>query len=114
MEFRDTKAIYLQIADLLSSQVMDGELAEASRIPSVRDLASSLTVNPATVLRAYEYLCSKDVIQVQRGIGYIVSSGAAQRIEEIRREEFFRTELPLFKEKMRALRIEWDDILTTK
>lgn len=114
MEFRENRAIYLQIADLLCSDIIAGRTTPGDRVPSVRELAMELTVNPATVLRGYEYLTSLGVIEVRRGIGYSVCPGARERVIEVRREEFLEQELPLIKAKMEELGIGWDEIMGKK
>ena len=51
MEFRKQKPIYLQIADRLMEQILSGDPAAEERMPSVRDVAASMGVNPNTVMR---------------------------------------------------------------
>lgn len=111
MKFRDTRAIYLQIADLICSSIVEGKWSSGDRIASVRDLAAELTVNPATVMRAYDYLSAIEVIEAQRGVGYTVCHGAREKIVATRREEFFRSDLPYLEAKMLELSIEWNEII---
>lgn len=111
MEFRDTRAIYLQIADLICSSIVGGKWSSGDRISSVRDLAAELTVNPATVMRAYDYLSAIEVLEAQRGVGYTVCHGAREKIVAARREEFFRSDLPYLEAKMLELNIEWNEII---
>ena len=114
MEFKDTRAIYLQIADRLMTEVLAGRFAPGDRVPSVRELSGELKVNPATVLRAYERLEALGAVEVQRGIGYVVSDGAVEKVREEMRREFFREELPAFRAKMEALGIEWNELIDYK
>ena len=60
MEFHKKDAIYLQIADLMCERILRGTWPENERIPSVRELAVSLEVNPNTVMRTYAYLQEHD------------------------------------------------------
>jgi GntR family transcriptional regulator len=60
MEFHDNKPIYLQIGDLIIERVLSGEWREGERIPSVRETAVNLEVNPNTVMRSYLHLDEKD------------------------------------------------------
>ena len=53
MEFGKDQAIYLQIADLICENILSGEWAAETKIPSVRELAINLEVNPNTVMRTY-------------------------------------------------------------
>lgn len=76
MDFRDTKAIYLQIADRICDEVLVGKFAEDGRIPSVREYAAVVEVNANTVMRSFDQLQSQGIIYNKRGIGYFVAAGA--------------------------------------
>ena len=56
MTFNETKPIYLQIADALCDKILSNFYSADERIPSVRELAISIGVNPNTVARSYEFL----------------------------------------------------------
>ena len=61
MEFRDNEAIYLQIAAYVSENILLGKWPAEEKIPSVRDMAVELEVNPNTVMRSYEFLGRHDL-----------------------------------------------------
>ena len=105
MEFKNGKSIAMQIADNLSERILNGSLVSESKIPSVRELAVEMGVNPNTIVRTYAELQSKNIISNQRGIGYFVSNEAKKIIKNWRREEFFEAELPEFVHLMRILGI---------
>lgn len=107
MEFKDTRAIYIQIADRVSSEILLGHFGVGDRLPSVRELSGELKVNPATVLRAYERLETLGAIEVQRGIGYAVCAGAQEIVRGEMRREFFDEELPALQAKLDMLGIEF-------
>lgn len=65
--------IYLQIVEQIRSAAATGVLQEGETLPSVRDLAVELAVNPNTVARAYRELQRDGVISVARGSGTRVS-----------------------------------------
>lgn len=94
MEFKENKAIYLQIADYVTGGILQGKWAPEERIPSVRELAAQLEVNPNTVMRAFEHLQVEGVIFNKRGLGYYVALNAAGRIKSARRQVFIKSELP--------------------
>ena len=73
MNFKESKAIYLQIADRICDEVLLGQYQEEERIPSVREYAAVVEVNANTVMRSYDYLQTQGVIYNKRGIGYFVS-----------------------------------------
>src|SRR5271169_1688117 len=66
MEFQESQAIYLQIADMLCENVLRGSWKPGDRVPSIRELAESIAVNPNTVVRAYSYLQDHGIIYNQR------------------------------------------------
>ncbi len=112
MEFRDKQAIYLQIAEYVSEQVLLGHWVAGERIPSVRELAADLAVNPNTVMRTYEFLGQKGVITTKRGIGYFPTDDAIDKIRAFRREQFLQNDLPLFFKNLRLLGIDLREIET--
>ena len=111
MEFRKQKPIYLQIADRLMEQILQGEPAEDDRMPSVRDVAVAMGVNPNTVMRTFEQLQSEEIIYNRRGVGYFVSPDAKKRILAEQRREFLEEELPLIKQKMQMLGITFEEVM---
>ena len=111
MEFRKQKPIYLQIADRLMEQVLAEELKEEDRVPSVRDVAEAMGVNPNTVMRTFEFLQGEDIIYNRRGVGYFVSPDAKQKILAEQRREFLEEELPLIKQKMKILGIDPKELM---
>jgi len=95
MEFaKNNKAIYLQIADGIFENILSKKWMPEDRIPSVRDFAVNIEVNPNTVMRAYTYLQEKEIIYNQRGIGFFVSDGAYEKSINIRKTQFVENELP--------------------
>ena len=94
MEFKDNEAIYLQIAGYVSELILRGKWPPDSKIPSVRELAGDLQVNPNTVMRTYELLQSQEVVYNKRGIGFFVAPAAVAQVQAARRERFLTQELP--------------------
>ena len=94
MEFKDNEAIYLQIAGYVSELILRGKWPPDSKIPSVRELAGALQVNPNTVMRTYELLQGQDVLYNKRGIGFFVAPAAVAQVQAARRERFLSQELP--------------------
>jgi len=94
MQFRESIAIYLQIADYVCERILLKQWKSGERIPAVRELAVQLEVNPNTVMRTYEFLQGQNIIHNQRGIGYFVSEDAIQNATKYRKTEFIEKELP--------------------
>ena len=73
---RDARPLYLQIMDEVRRAIVVGSLQPDDPLPSVRELAGELVVNPRTVLQAYQELEREGVVYVQRGQGTFVSPTA--------------------------------------
>ncbi len=84
MEFNNHRAIYLQIAEMICERILLGQFREDERIPSVREMAVQLEVNPNTVMRTFEFLQAKDIITNKRGVGYFVSVEGKQKATSFR------------------------------
>jgi GntR family transcriptional regulator len=72
---RDARPLYLQIMDEVRRALVVGSLRAEDPLPSVRELASELAVNPRTVSQAYGELEREGVVYVRRGQGTFVSPG---------------------------------------
>ena len=78
INYRDPRAIYEQIKDELKRLIISGILAEGEQIPSVREIAVTLAVNPNTIQRAYRELEADGYIYTVRGKGCFVASAAGR------------------------------------
>ena len=110
MEFNEPKGIYLQIADQIRERILRGEWKAGERIPSIRELAVELGVNPNTVTKSYQKLMERELISTQRGRGYFVSEDAARRALEEMKDEFMREEVPRILRTMKLLDIGLDEV----
>jgi len=110
MIFNSDKAIYLQIADRLSNEILTGKYGDDDRIPSVREYGGMLEVNTNTAVKAYDALSRDNIIYQKRGLGYFVTPGAKEQIASRRRTEFLTRTLPELCVNMRLLGISLDDI----
>ena len=105
MNFKDNKAIYLQIADRIGDQILAGTLTPDGKVPSVRELAAEIEVNANTVARTYEYLQQSGIIYTKRGLGYFVSPDAQEKIVTTRRNQLMQGEMDYFLGKLKAVGI---------
>ncbi len=110
MEFGDNNAIYLQIADHFCENILLQKWNPGERIPSVREMAVNIEVNPNTVLRTFNYLQEKGIIYNKRGIGYFVSDDGLQKTRDLRKEAFVSQELPKFFKAMNLLNLTMEDV----
>ena len=74
LDYRDARPIYVQIIDGYREQIATGILQPGDRLPSVRELAASLTINPNTIQRAYRQLEMEGWIVTMQGKGCFVCS----------------------------------------
>ena len=110
MQFNKNTAIYLQIADHLYDRILSGEWPDGSRIPSIRDLAIQLEVNPNTVTRTYALLQEEGILDNQRGIGYFTAAEARMRVLRHKRMLFLTKELPAVFTRMQQLDLSIADL----
>ena len=80
LDFGDHRPLYEQICDKLKELIISGALGENERIPSVRELAAMLAINPNTIQKAYKELEAEGFIYSQRARGSFVSP--AERIKK--------------------------------
>lgn len=110
MEFSENKPIYVQIIDYFCSQILDEKWQQEDRIPSVREIAVKMEVNPNTAIRAFHYLQKQGILYNQRGVGYFVEPDAYQKVKQLKREEFLNEKLPVFFKEMNQLGFTLNDI----
>ena len=106
MEFQNNNPIFLQIVDWICDKVLKGELQIGQQLPSVRDLAVQLEVNPNTVQRSIERLIAQDIVVTQRGKGNYLTADAFSRIEDFRRQRLLDEALPKLADEMMLLGVK--------
>lgn len=87
IDFRDSRPIYEQVADGIEDMAMHGIYQPNDQLPSVRQLAMELSINPNTIQRAYAELESRNIVYSVKGRGSFISSDCQgiknKRIDEI-------------------------------
>ena len=90
INYRDGRPIYEQVKDDLRRLVVTGAMRPGEKLPSVRELAVSLAINPNTIQRAYGELEKRGVIYSVKGRGNFVSHDGSlvrlRRLEEIQKQ----------------------------
>ena len=69
LDLKSRKSIYEQVMDQLKEQIMTGQMATGEKLPSVRELSKSITVNPNTVQKAYRELERQGYVYTTSGVG---------------------------------------------
>ena len=82
LDYRDARPIYTQIADNFRNQIRAGVMVEGDKLPSVRELAGELTINPNTIQRAYRELEAEGWIASVSGKGSFVCGAPRQENPE--------------------------------
>lgn len=111
MNFKENKPIYQQIADRICDDILLGVYLPGSRIPSVREYATTVEVNANTVMRTFETLENLEIIFNKRGIGFFVSDDAKERILQIRQKSFIDDEIDYFFRQLMTLGISEDALV---
>ena len=89
----DDQSIYLQISQMIETDILRGILLEVERAPSSNELAKLYTINPATSAKGLNLLVEEGILYKNRGIGMFVSPGAAEKIRNRRKEEFYNLKI---------------------
>lgn len=87
LNYRDSRPIYEQIKDGMRNRILSGAIAPDDKLPSVRDLATELAINPNTIQRAYRELESDGYIYSVPGKGSFAShdlESDQKRISELK------------------------------
>jgi GntR family transcriptional regulator len=104
------RPIFLQVAELIESSIIDGSLAEEAQVPSTNELAAFHRINPATAAKGVHQLVGTGVLYKRRGIGMFVATGARERLREERRERFARQYVAPLLAEARKLGIGPDEV----
>ena len=88
LDYRDSRPMYEQVRDGFRRLIIQGLLTVDEKLPSVRELASSLAINPNTIQRAYRQVEAEGYVYVIAGKGSFVA-GVPER-ESVRKEELLK------------------------
>ncbi len=111
MQWQANKPIYEQLVEQLVAAILDGRLGSGDALPSVRQLAADMQVNPLTVQRALAQLADLGVVGKRRGVGSFVAEGARDRLLAQERHRFLAQEWPLIKARMARLGLSLEQLL---
>ena len=108
--WNDTQPIFLQIRQQLIEMILRGTIPEGEALPSVRQIATDLSVNPLTVTRAYRSLVDLGVVAKKRGLGMYVAEKARAELRAHERAKFLAEDWPRIKAQIEALELEPKDL----
>ena len=107
----EDKSIYLQISQMIETDILRGILLEEERVPSTNELAKLYTINPATAAKGVNLLVDEGILDKKRGIGMFVSTGATEKIRSRRKQEFYQVRLAELLAEAQSLGITRDDLI---
>ncbi len=106
----DTQPIFVQIRQLLIGMILSETTPEGEALPSIRQIAMDLSVNPLTVTRAYQSLVDLQVVEKRRGLGMFVAEGARHKLLAHERQAFLNDEWPRIKARIETLGLHPKDL----
>lgn len=109
MDFTTDVPIYIQIMELIKTDIVTGKLQKGEKMMSTRDLAISLKVNPNTVQRVYRELEQEEVCFTKRGMGTFVTEDEVKICEL--KESLADEKIKMFIESMKSLNLNVEDII---
>ncbi|MGG7510574.1 GntR family transcriptional regulator [Plantibacter sp. YIM 135249] len=84
----DGRPIFVQIAQQIENDILDGALPEEGQVPSTNEFAAFYRINPATAGKGVNRLVDDGILYKKRGIGMFVATGARERLIDKRRDDF--------------------------
>lgn len=113
-DFHAGQPIFVQIRQRLMDMILRGTVAEGDALPSVRQVAMELSVNPLTVTRAFETLVEIGVVEKRRGLGMYVTAGGRDALLQHERNRFLTEDWPRIRNQIVALGLTAKDLLDEK
>jgi DNA-binding transcriptional regulator YhcF (GntR family) len=105
------KSIYIQIKEMIETDILRDILLEEERVPSTNELAKLYAINPATAAKGVNLLVDEGILYKKRGIGMFVAEGAKKTIQKRRRENFFETYIQGMLTEAASLGITKEDLI---
>ncbi|WP_234978408.1 GntR family transcriptional regulator [Bacillus tuaregi] len=107
-----TKPIYVQIAEWLETEIMNGHFQTDEKVYSQYQLAEMYTINPATAAKGLNLLADENILYKKRGLGMFVTENAKERIIQKRRNQTLKRLIEEVVLEARRLEIEDRELIT--
>ena len=107
------KSIYLQISEIIETDILRGILLEDEKVPSTNELTKQYTINPATAAKGISLLVAEGILYKKRGIGMFVSPGAREQILEKRRKLFKEQYIPKLLQEAPSIGLSEEEVIRT-
>ena len=110
-QWDNSQPIYRQLRDRVVAMILEGELKEGEPLPSVRNVAVELRLNPLTVLKGYQQLVDERLVEKRRGRGMYVCAGAPAALRTDERRRFLENDWPKVRAIITRLGLGLDELL---
>lgn len=107
----EQKSIYLQIGEMIETDILRGILLEEEQVPSTNELAKLYTINPATAAKGVNLLVDEGILYKRRGIGMFVARGARSKILTKRKAAFAEAHIAPLLQEARSLGITREELI---
>ncbi len=111
IDFDDERPIFLQIAENIEDAILSGAFPEETQIPSTTEISVTYKINPATALKGMNMLVDTGIIYKKRGVGMFVSEGAANRLMEKRKDQFYEAYVLKMLDEAKRLNVTKNDMI---
>ena len=111
LEWKEDQPIYRQLRDKVAAQIIKGSIKEGEPLPSVRNVAVDLQINPLTASKAYQELVDEDLVEKKRGLGMYVLKGARNKLLTLEKKKFLEEEWPEILVRIQALGLDVKDLI---
>ncbi len=98
------------MADFICERLLKDEWRNGDKLPALKDLAVTTSVNPNTVIKAIGFLVDNNILSTQRGVGYFLTDNARTTTLDLKRRQFIQEVLPEVFASMHLLGLGPDDL----
>lgn len=110
-EWNKNQPIFLQIRQKIIEMILNKNVKAGEALPSVRQLATELSVNPLTVTKAYQSLVDMQIIEKKRGLGMFVMENSHVELLKAEKETFLKDEWPQILMRLDSLGIKLKELI---
>ena len=107
----EQKSIYLQIGEMIETDILRGILLEEEQVPSTNELAKLYVINPATAAKGVNLLVDEGILYKRRGIGMFVAKGARAKILSKRKAAFAQAHIAPLLHEASSLGITTEELI---
>lgn len=111
IEMDSSKPIYIQIAEWLENEILEGALTTDEKVYSQYQLAEIFNINPATAGKGLTLLVDKEIIYKRRGLGMFVSGDGREKLRAERIESMLKKQVMQLIEEANRLEIDGTQLI---